>query len=350
MKKLRFGVIGTSNWADSMYLTSLHSHPQVELAALCGRSPARAAELAAKYHIPQVYTDYQAMYKQAGLEAVVIGSPDDLHHPMALAAFAAGLHVLCDKPLALSEQQAAEMLAAAEHSGRQHGVLFTYRWLPAFRYAHDLVQQGLVGRCYQAEFRFLLGYARRPDYHWRLDPQRANGALGDLGVHLIDMGRWLVGEIDGVQALAGAFAPHPGPDGAPMQAANDSCNLLVQFENGAHGNLHASLVTHLAERKMQLQVKLYGEGGSLELDVHYGGPHNGARLLAARAGEAAFQQLEPPPAYWGPVNPSDPYGVFTQQSAGCRAFVDAILNDQPFEPNFYDGYKAQQVIEAALGA
>jgi predicted dehydrogenase len=348
--KVRVGIVGTSGWADFMYLPALQSHPQAEITAICGRNRDSAKQIAAKYNIARVFTDYSDMIDQGGLDAVIIGAPDDLHYEMTMKSISAGLHILCDKPLALTAQQAGEMYEAAETAKVKHMVLFTYRWLPFFRFVHDLMDQVYVGRCYHAEFRYLMGYARQKEYQWRFDRKRANGALGDLGVHMIDMARWLVGDITRVSAHLGTFVDRPGVDDGIIDPANDSASMLLEFANGTHGTLHVSVVAHLADRIIQQQVKLYGEAGTLEIDYQYGGPGVGARIYAARNEDEQFQTLEVPAMYWGDVSPSDPWEVFVKQSAGCRAFVDAILADHPVTPNFYDGYKAQQLIDAAMNS
>lgn len=190
--KVRVGIVGTSGWAEFMYLPALQSHPQAEIAAICGRNQGSVKDLAGKHHIPHIFTDYKEMIHRGGLDAILIGTPDDLHYEMTMQGLSAGLHVLCDKPLAVTAQQAWEMYQAAETAKVIHMVLFTYRWMPFFRYVKDLIDQGYVGRFYHAEFRYLMGYARQKEYLWRFDQKRANGALGDLGVHMIDMARWLV--------------------------------------------------------------------------------------------------------------------------------------------------------------
>jgi predicted dehydrogenase len=242
------------------------------------------------------------------------------------------------------------MYEAGEKSERKHMVLFTFRWMPFFRYVHDLVDQGAIGRCYHCEFRFLMGYGRKKEYQWRLDQKRANGALGDLGVHMIDMARWLVGDIARVSAQVGVFVDRPGADGGGINPANDSALLLTEFANGAHGMIQASLIAHVADRFVQQQVKLYGEDGSLEIDIQYGGAEAGVVLHAVRDQEEQFRRLEVPESYWGNTNRSEPFETFTSQPVGCRAFIDAILDNRPVTPTFYDGYKAQQVITAALEA
>jgi predicted dehydrogenase len=346
--KVRVGVVGTSGWADFMYLSSLHSYPTADLVSICGRNQGHAKEMAAKYNIPQVFADYNEMITQGELDMIIVGAPDDLHYAITMQALRADLHVLCDKPLALTVQQAQEMFVAAEKTKRNHMVLFTYRYMPFFRYVHDLISQGLIGRCYTSEFRYLMGYARKKEYQWRLDQKRANGALGDLGVHMIDMARWLVGDIASVSALSSVFVDRPGAEGEGLEPANDSTCLLVEFDNGAQGMIHASLIAELGDRFMQQQVKLYGDGGSLEIDIQYEGAEAGVVLYVARHQDERFQRLDVPASYWGDVDREKPFDVFTQQPIGCRAFIDAIIENRPITPNFNDGYKAQQVIDAAM--
>jgi len=346
--KVRVGVVGTSGWADFMYLSTLYHYPLADLVAICGRDQERAKEMATKYNIPQVFADYKEMIAQGELDMLIVGTPDDLHHLITMQALRAGLHVLCDKPLALTIQQAEEMVVAAEKTKRNHMVLFTYRYMPFFRYVHDLVSQGLIGRCYNSEFRYLMGYARKQEYHWRLDQKRANGALGDIGVHMIDMARWLVGDIARVSALSTVFVDRPGAGDEDLEPANDSTSLLVEFDNGAQGMIHASLIADLGDRFMQQQVKLYGEDGSLEIDIQYEGAEAGVALYVSRNQDERFQRIDVPASYWSGVDRTEPFDVFTQQAIGCRAFVDAIIENRPITPSFYDGYKAQQVIAAAM--
>src|SRR5512141_1225066 len=98
-KKVRFGVIGTSIWSE-VHINILKKHPGADLSALCGRNQVHAAEIAQKYAIPRIFTDYRQMIDQAELDAIVVCSPDDLHYAMTMQAIEKGLHVLCEKPLA----------------------------------------------------------------------------------------------------------------------------------------------------------------------------------------------------------------------------------------------------------
>ena len=132
--QIRVGIIGTSWYADRVHLPNLKSHAGAQIAAICGRNRARAQEMADKYAIPEVYTDYRQMLEQAGLDAVVIAAPDDLHYPMTMDALAGGLHVLCEKPMALSAQQAREMTEKAQAMGVKHMTFFAWRFEAYHRY------------------------------------------------------------------------------------------------------------------------------------------------------------------------------------------------------------------------
>jgi predicted dehydrogenase len=339
------GVIGTSWWADLMYLPSLKDYPRARLAAICGRTEERAAEVAAKYNVPQVFTDYREMIRTASLDAVVVSTPDDLHHPMTMAAIEAGLHVLCEKPLALNASLAKEMYETAEAKGVKHMVLFTNRWLPPFIYVRDLVQSGYIGRPYHAQFSQVGHYGT--EYQWRLDARRANGVLGDLGAHMIDLSRWYLGEIASVDARLDTFVTRPGAEGGATEPANDAASLLLGFDSGAQATVQVSAVAYTGDRVGDILLRLYGEAGTLELEFSFGGPRAGGVVRGARAGEGGFRTFPEPDALWGDRR-ADPISLFYKESIGPRAFIDAIIEDQPAVPSFYDGLKAQEVIDAAL--
>lgn len=189
------------------------THPGAALTAICGRNRDRAEAMAQKYAITQVFTDYRAMLEDGNLHALVVVTPDDLHYAITRQALAADLHVLCEKPLALTAGQARSMYEKAEAGGRKHMVLFTYRWLPHYRY--------------------VAGYGRAAQYRWRFDRQRSNGSLGDLGSHMIDLARWYVGDVAKVSGHLATFVERPGADGAALEPANDAALLAAEFANGA---------------------------------------------------------------------------------------------------------------------
>jgi predicted dehydrogenase len=165
---------------------------------------------------------------------------------------------------------------------------------------------------------------------------------------MIDLARWLVGEIASVSAQLDVFVERSGPNSKAIDPSNDSAQVLIRFESGASGTIQTSAVAHLADRGGQQQTKLYGETGSLETDLIYRGSQTRSIIRYASSGDDQFQTLEVPESYWGDADSSDPWSIFTENSVGTRLFIDAILGDHSVEPNFYDGFKAQQVVDAAL--
>jgi predicted dehydrogenase len=346
-ERVRVGVIGTSMFAELLHLEYLAADERVELAAICGRNQERAAEVARKYGIPRVFADWREMLDRTALDAVVIVTPDDLHYPMAMAALERGLHVLCEKSLANTAAQAREMYEAAERKRVKHMTMFTARWFPGFRYARRLVEEGYLGGLYHATFREFGGGWRQPRYRWRRDARRGNGVLGDIGSHKIDMARWLCDDIAAVAAHTGSYVAQPGPDGEPVLAtpANDSAMLLVRFTRGAHGSIHVSNVAHPAVGSRAQVHALHGANGTLEIAD--------TAVRGARGDEKTVGTLELPPDIAGGVDLDRPLlewarEYFLTQPVGDRAFLEAIVHDHPAAPSFYDGWKAQQVVDAAL--
>lgn len=342
-EKVRVGVVGTSWWADWLYFPSLRTHPRAELAAVCGRSRERAQEMADKYNIPQVFTDYREMFTNANIDAVIISVPDDWHYVMTMAALDSRLHVLCEKPLALNAAHARAMYEKAETAGVKHMVFFTYRWIPQFRYVHELVEQGFIGRCFQADLNFRMGWARDGKYMWRANQHRANGVLSDLGSHLIDFTRWCVGEISSVSAQLYTFVERAAPPSEPFEPANDSAVLALKLSNDAQATLQLSMVTKPIKGEIELQTRLYGENGTLEADIQMDD-----MIRAVGFDDDEAQSLSIPDDIWGDANRNDSWSVLFTNSTGARFFIDAIIENQPISPNFYDGWKAQQVIDAAF--
>ncbi len=346
--KVRIGVIGTSWLEDQHHLPILKSHPQAEVTAICGRNPERANALAAKHGVPAVFADYRAMLEKAHLDAVVVASPDDLHYPMTMDALDFGLHVLCEKPLALSAGQAREMYERAEAKGVKHAVNFSWRKVPTYAYVGDLIAEGYLGRVYGCDISYLAGYARSGQAGWRFDPTRSKGAVANLGSHMIDLARLLVGEIARVSAHLSAPVPMAGSDGSAVESASQSAVLVVEFANGAQGTIRVSAAAHLGDRGQEQRVRLYGESGTLETDLELGRMWGEAR--GARATDGHIEALPIPdrfmgdPAYWH--NPA--LAVLRLGGAVDLQFVDAIVSDRPMSPSFLDGLKTQEVIDAAI--
>ena len=340
--KLKFGVVGTSWYTEYFHLARLKECPEAVLYAICGRNRSRAEEMATKYAIPQVFTDYHEMIERAGLQALIVATPDDLHYLVTMAGLEAGLHVFCEKPLAMNSTQAKEMLDKAEGVGVKHMVCFTFRWLPFHKWIKRLIEEGYLGKWYMINIRYDGDYGQ--EYSWRFDKEQSNGILADLGSHAIDLARWYVGNITQVGGLLSTIMPRNGPNGQPMDSANDAAVMTLRFANGAQGIIQVSAVAEMGQTEHQQHVILYGEGGTLEMHFYLLG---GGEVLGIRRGEKEFKKLEIPGEFFGTNEKNTPFDIMTVP-LGHQSFIDAILNDRDVEPSFLDGYKAQLVIDAAM--
>jgi predicted dehydrogenase len=234
---------------------------------------------------------------------------------------------------------------------------FSWRGLPHYRYLRELIGAGYLGRPYAAHFAYLSGGGARAAYGWRYDRRRSNGALGNYGAHMIDLARWLLGEIVGVSARLGSYITRPGHNGAPAAPANDLATLTVEFAGGAQGTIHTSELVLTGERLHEQQVRLYGEQGTLEADLTLAGTDSGLRRVAlaatirgVRRGEARFQELPLPAALLGNTDPTLLLDPFVKQPVGDRLFLDAITQGRAVEPSFFDGAAVQTVMDAALAS
>jgi len=348
-RKVRIGVVGTSWWTDLLYVPSLNSHPGAEMVAICGRDAARAGEVAAKFGGAKVFTDYRQLIGSGDIDAVFVVTPDDLHYEMTMAAVDAGLHVLCEKPLAGNAGHAREKRQRADAAGLKTMVLFTWRWQPHWRYVKQLVETSYIGRCCQARFEFIGGHARDPGYKWRFDGQRANGILGDLGSHMIDFAQWLVGDVAAVSADLRVYSDQSSTADPPPLPVNDAGVLVLDLAGGAQAEIQVGGVALVGDQITRIAVRLYGDAGSIEAGHIFFGADAGVRLRGLGKGEAGFTELAIPAEFFdGGVDPGAMLDPYTKQSAGPRLFIDAILGDRAAVPDFSVGVRVQEVVDAAI--
>lgn len=344
--KVRIGLIGTSWWASMMYLPVLKSHPDAEIVAICGRDAERTQVLAEAHGIPRAFTDYHEMLQTGDLDGVVIATPDDQHKPMTLAAVEAGLHVLCEKPMALNAADAQEMYDAAEAAGIRHMVLFTWRWQPCFQYLKELVDSGFVGKPYRGHFAYTSGSWRDDSYEWRRDGDRANGILGDVGSHMIDLGRWLLGDIASVSADAPNLMERSALAG--HRTNSDAAHLTAVFANGAQGIIDATALAHQGDSFVRMVAHIDGEDGSVDVTFIPLGAMAETRVRGIQRGETTMRDLEIPARYLAGHDPANFLDIYAQRPVGARLFVDAIRDGFQPEPGFDTGLAVQKVIDAAL--
>jgi predicted dehydrogenase len=308
--------------------------------AICGRNRERAQKMADKYGISQVFTDYRQMIEAGTCDAIVVSTPDDTHYEMTMAALDTGLHVLCEKPVALNADHAREMYETADASGVKHMVLYTWHWLPPLQHIKQLVDGGYIGKPYHGNFHWLAQYAIDGSYKWRFDADRANGILGDLGSHLIHLAQWLLGDVTSISACTGYHVTRQSTNGRPANPANDTFLGTLEFASGAHIQLHVSGVAHVTDSEMKAHFALHGENGVLEAEWIPAEPAN-IDIQVRGLQDGTDERLND-------VTQLNLLDYFKSNSIGPRLFVDSILDDKAIETGFYEGYKVQQVIDAAL--
>lgn len=347
------GIIGTSWWSNEMYMPALTNHPHANVVAVAGRNAQTTQAFAQQWSIPKAYTDWEAMLEQEALDALIVNTPNDAHFAMSMRAIEKGIHVLCEKPLAFNYAQARAMADAAQRANVQTLVPFTYRFMPAFRYLKQLLEEGYIGTPYMLNMRYYAGYARTSKYQWRFDLDVAGaGVVGDLGSHMLYLARWYYGEIVAVNAMLQCHVMRDlPPHGQSYSRGDDVALLQVQFENGAIGSIHVTSVAYEdTPREQTHHVELHGSGGTLYSHTDWAMVSN---VRGAKEGEGYLKDLPIPDAILQGAAAHDVQKmyrqVFHEQDHMARGFISAIANGEPYHaPTFEDGARIQAVIEAAL--
>ena len=327
------------------------------LAAVCGRDQAAAQAVADRFGWAAAETDWRALIARDDVQLVDICAPGDLHAPAAIAALAAGKHVLCEKPLANTLAEAEAMKAAADAAagaGARAMVGFNYRRVPALALARRLVEQGRIGTLRHFRAVYLQDWLADPraPMTWRLQAERAgSGALGDLGAHVVDLARYLTGdEVAGVSALSATFTrSRPLADGSGSGAVtvDDAVVFTARLGSGALASFE---VTRCATgRKNALRVELNGSAGSLAFDLERlnelefldAGDDSASggfrRVLVTEAGHPYLD------AWWPPGHTLGWEHTFTHQA---RDLLAAIAGGAQPSPSFGDGLAVQRVLDA----
>ncbi|MEM7335082.1 MAG: Gfo/Idh/MocA family oxidoreductase [Chloroflexota bacterium] len=356
MKKVRVGVVNTGWWADAMYLPALTAHESVAVTAVCGRNPQKAKAFSQSWSIPNFFADYRAMLNSGLCDAVIVASTTDTHYEITMAALEKGLHVLCEKPLARSVQEAEEMTAFANAEGLKTMVPFTYRYMPHNRFMKQLIEDGFIGQPYHLNIRYYHDFGRNEGYGWGWDSDLVGaGDVANLGSHPIYLALWYFGDVETVTAELNQTISRgeTTPSGAPMKPADDNGVLTLRFKNGAMGTIHYSSLSYetTSAFKQQHYYEFQGSKGTL---YHKNNWYDVQETIGATEGEA-LRPLNPPDDIWGaaniPNNVHESYKVvFRQDKLMVGEFIDAILNDTAVTPSFADGLAVQKIIEAAISS
>lgn len=340
-KKLRFGVIGAGTFAEACHVPGLQSHPHAVVVALCGRRLDHARDMADRLGVPDVHADFRELCAREDLDGVTITTPNAVHAEQARCAFEHGKHVFCEKPLALDVAEARSMLAAAEASGRVHQVSFTFRYLYGLEELRRRTAAGDVGRPYYLRQRFEGWGGLRPEFRagWREKRVQAGGGmLFDMGSHLFDAARFVLGPIESATGFL-HHLPRLAPErlsGALTEVETDDIAAAwFRHESGVRGEWFMSRITPPHTENAYLEV--VGPEGALMASLGRGQVD---RLRGSRPGAPAWEDLPLP------LEAAD--GQPHALGRMMRAFVDACARGSLAEgdASFVDGVAAQRGLAA----
>ncbi len=359
-QKINLGIVGTGWWANTMHMPALSTCAQANVVACCGRKPEKTAAFAQKWGIPHQFNDYREMLASGLFDAVLVVTGNDSHFPIAMEAMEHDLHVLCEKPLALNYAEAAAMAAKANEKGLITTVPFTYRHMPSTCYLKQLIDDGYLGRPYHLAMRYYAGFARTPgQYLWRFDKKLGgSGALADIGSHFLHVAEWMYGPVAAISAQLGAFIERAPADlnGESYVQADDSAMVMLRFQNGAQGIVHASAIAYertYADHGYGFdqvhEWDFHGSAGTLRQVIDWDFRQN---ITGDRPGDGPERQLLVPDEYWGDKRRDYVIetweDVFRKEGRMVQEFVRAVAGHQPMVPTFDDGARCQLLLDAAI--
>lgn len=327
-----------------------------------------AAEGAIRFGFESSTGNWREVMSNPSIDAVDIVVPNHLHAEIAIAAAEAGKHILCEKPLARTGDEAKTMLDAVEKAGVIHMVAFNYRRTPAVAMAKRLIDEGAIGDILNFRGTYLQDWSADPDspLSWRFQKVIAgSGAVGDIATHVIDIARYLVGEIEAVNAVLKTYIPD-----RPVQVGNldklgvvgnvsdarrepvdvdDEVTTLLRFDGGAVGSIEATRNAH--GRNNFLTFEIHGTIGSILFDYE-----KRDQLQVAFAADdpdrRGFRTIYTGPAHpygeglW-PI-PALGIGYSETKIVECFDFMTAIVNQEQPSPNFEDGYRISRIADAII--
>ncbi|MEQ2129724.1 Gfo/Idh/MocA family oxidoreductase [Caldanaerobacter subterraneus KAk] len=277
MKKTKIAIIGNGS-ISHVHMAAYKKLSNVEVVANCDINEERAKEFSQKYDIPRYYTDYNEMFKKEKLDGVSICTWNNVHAPATIAALKAGANVLCEKPLALNAKEAEEMVRVSKETGKLLMVGFVRRFGVNTEVLKQKIDKGDLGKIYYAK----TGVLRRVGNPggWFSDKKRSGGGpLIDLGVHMIDLARYLMGKPKAVSVMGSSYdlvGPRSNIKGIQIYKSVDYSDYndvedfavgFIKFDNGATLVVETSWAQHIKKDKIYLEIYGSKAGASLEPEL-----------------------------------------------------------------------------------
>jgi predicted dehydrogenase len=337
---LGYAFMGKAHSRALLALRHLDVPLRPELVSISGRNADAVEAARATHGWSEAVTDWREQAADERIGLFDNGGPNAVHAEPTIAAARNGKHVLCEKPLGMTAEESHRMWREAEQAGVVHMCGFNYRFVPAVRLARELLEAGELGDVVHFRARYLQGWGWEADEGvWRFDPaQAATGAIGDLGTHIVDIARYLVGEIVAVSASVRTIVPG--------RQVDDHFVATIEFEDGVVGTLEASRLARGRVNSNAFEVN--GSKGSLAFDVE--------RLNELQVADTSHfrrvlvtEREHPFMRHWWPPGHIVGWGdTFTHELAHV---LEAIAGEHPIAPHgatFEDGYRASEVAEAIL--
>ncbi|MDP6542865.1 MAG: Gfo/Idh/MocA family oxidoreductase [Phycisphaerae bacterium] len=376
MKDINVALIGckfmgkahSNAWKNSPHFFDMNLNPVLKV--VCDTNEEVLGEFAQRWGWQETETDWRKIVARDDIDIIDIATPPNVHSEIAVAAAEAGKHVFCEKPIARDLAEAVAMHEAAEKAGIVNYLNHEYRRVPAIALARQLIDEGRIGRIFHWRGTYLQSWLVDPDFPltWHSQKEIAgSGPQSGINSHSVDLARFLVGEIKSVVAMqanfvterpeasadAGTFASGGGAAGGPMGAVTveDAISMIVEFDNGALGSFEAS--NFAPGRKNYNYFEIYGEKGSLLFDLERMNelqffsaedPEHAQGYRTILATESCHKYI----ANWWP--PGHSIGFEHEFHHGVVDFLDAIDKGTTVTPNFLDGVKGMEVLEAGLEA
>ena len=366
MKKLNIGLIGYG------FMGRAHSNAYLKvnrffdleyqpvLKAVCARSADKVKAFADNWGWESVETDWRKLVERDDIDAIDIGSPNNTHRDIVLAAAKAGKMILCEKPLAMNAAEGLEMTEAVEKAGVPNMVWFNYRRVPAITLAKQFMDEGRLGRVFHYRAKYLQDWTISPDLPqggaslWRLDADVAgSGVTGDLLAHSIDTALWLIGGVDRVCAMTETFIKErplqDDPGTVKSVTIDDACAFLARFKNGALATFEST--RYARGRKNQNTFEVNGELGSLYFDLEdahqlqYFDHRNDSQSRGWRTILVTDSDHPYMGHWWVPGCVIGYEHTFINALAD---FLGGLASGVPVRPNFRDALETQYVCDAVL--
>ena len=318
-----------------------------QLVAIAGRNEDAVSEAARRFGYAEYVTDWRDLVADDRIGLFDNSGPNNLHAEPTIAAAEAGKHLISEKPLGRDAAESYDTWQRVEAAGVKHMCAFNYRFVPAVRLARQIIESGEIGDITHFRGAYLQEWGPTVAEAWRFEKSAAgSGALGDLGAHVIDLARYLVGEIDAVSAMTATF--YKGRE------VDDAIESVVAFENGAVGTIEATRFA--SGRKNAFTWEINGSKGSIafdlerlnELQVHYadsspGSSTQGFRTVLVSEADHPFWE------HWWPHGHIIGWEhTFVHE---IHHLLTAIRDDSDVAPHgatLQDGYRAAEVCDAML--